>query len=154
MFNYEAINYKNISYTMLTCAVCTYTLFKCLTKVQRLFSVIAFCALSSMATHTIAQESEAGAASNPSQTLRDPTTPLGHRAVVQGVSSAEYNLNSVLISPRRKQAVINGVMLREGQAIPGSGGVVVKHISPQTVVLQQGAKTWSLRLAPSVVIRH
>lgn len=93
-------------------------------------------------------------AAAPGETLRDPTKPLGHRVAPQGQHNSAYNLNSVLISAQRKQAVINGVTLREGQVIPDSGGVIVKRISPQTVVVQQGAKTWALRLAPSVVIRH
>lgn len=87
--------------------------------------------------------------------FRDPTTPLGYTAGVAGsVANSHYRLNSVLISAQRKHAVINGVTLREGQVIPGSAGVVVKRISPQTVVLQQDVKTWALRLSPSVVIRH
>lgn len=87
--------------------------------------------------------------------FRDPTTPLGYTAGVAGsLANSHYRLNSVLLSAQRKHAVINGVTLREGQVIPGSAGVVVKRISPQTVVLQQDVKTWALRLSPSVVIRH
>jgi MSHA biogenesis protein MshK len=88
--------------------------------------------------------------------LRDPTAPLGHAAAASGKAAthSDYTLDSVLISAQRKHAVINGITLREGQIIPGSAGIVVKRISAQTVVLQQDAKTWALRLAPSVVIRH
>ncbi len=86
--------------------------------------------------------------------VRDPTQPLGYTAARGVVANTSYTLNSVLISAQRKHAVINGITLREGQTIPGSGGVLVNRISPQTVVLQQGTKTWALRLSPSVVKRH
>lgn len=91
---------------------------------------------------------------NASDMVRDPTTPLGY-AVSPGIAATtNYTLSSVLISAQRKHAVINGATLREGQVVPGSDGVIVKRISPQTVVLQQHTKTWALRLSPSVVIRH
>lgn len=86
--------------------------------------------------------------------VRDPTQPLGYTTARAVVANTNYTLNSVLISAQRKHAVINGITLREGQTIPGSGGVLVNRISPQTVVLQQGTKTWALRLSPSVVKRH
>lgn len=93
-------------------------------------------------------------AANASDMVRDPTTPLGY-AVAPGIATTtNYTLSSVLISAQRKHAVINGATLREGQVVPGSDGVIVKRISPQTVVLQQHTKTWALRLSPSVVIRH
>ncbi len=93
-------------------------------------------------------------AANASDMVRDPTTPLGY-AVAPGIAATtNYTLSSVLISAQRKHAVINGATLREGQVVPGSDGVIVKRISPQTVVLQQHTKTWALRLSPSVVIRH
>lgn len=89
-----------------------------------------------------------------SEMLRDPTKPLGYAIAPGAAASTPYTLSSVLISAQRKHAVINGATLREGQVIPGSEGVIVKRISPQTVVLQQHTKTWALRLSPSVVIRH
>lgn len=93
-------------------------------------------------------------AANTNDMVRDPTTPLGY-AVAPGIAATtNYTLSSVLISAQRKHAVINGATLREGQVVPGSDGVIVKRISPQTVVLQQHTKTWALRLSPSVVIRH
>lgn len=115
-----------------------------------IFSAGFFIAPSSFA-QTPAADTTAASASNP---VRDPTKPLGY-AVSPGVAaSTGYKLSSVLISPQRKHAVINGLTLREGQVIPDSDGVIVKRISPQTVVLQQNTKTWALRLSPSVVIRH
>lgn len=87
--------------------------------------------------------------------VRDPTTPLGHSAGNSNVNGAQqFLLNSVLISPQRKLAIINGSTLREGQVIPGSANVKVKRISSQAVVLQQADRTWVVRLSPSIMKRH
>lgn len=87
--------------------------------------------------------------------LRDPTAPLGYAPITASAAvQNSFNLSSVLISAQRKQAIINGATLREGQTIPASGGVVVKRIAPQAVVLQQGERAWTLQLSPSVVQRH
>ncbi len=118
------------------------------------FAQLAFGALLLLAVGVCAQGEDTRTLNGTNEPLRDPTQPLGYKTVVQAASSSRYTLNSVLISAQRKHAVINGVTLREGQVIPESGGVIVKRISPQTVVLQQGEKTWAIRLAPSVVIRH
>lgn len=87
--------------------------------------------------------------------VRDPTTPLGHIAssATKG-DGAQFALNSILISPQRKLAIINGSTLREGQTVPGSGNVKVQSISAQAVVLQQAGQTWVLRLSPSIMKRH
>lgn len=90
----------------------------------------------------------------PGDAVRDPTTPLGH--VVSSAVNAEavvLELNSVLISSRRKIAIINGDTLREGQQLPGSN-ITIQHILPQKVLLKQGDKIWALTLSPDVVKRH
>lgn len=85
--------------------------------------------------------------------VRDPTTPLEYRADRGGgASETEWVLDSVLISTKRKLAIINGETLREGQTLPGSNNIIIQRILPQTVVLQQGEKTWVLKMSPSV--RH
>lgn len=87
--------------------------------------------------------------------VRDPTTPLGHVAANVSASGApQFALNSILISPQRKLAIINGNTLREGQIVPGTGNVKVQRISAQVVVLQQADQTWVLRLSPSIMKRH
>ncbi len=87
--------------------------------------------------------------------VRDPTTPLGHVALSATDSDAQkFSLNSILISPQRKLAIINGATLREGQLVPGSGDVKVQRISAQAVVLQRADQTWVLRLSPSFTKRH
>lgn len=87
--------------------------------------------------------------------VRDPTTPLGHMATRSNVADAQtFSLNSILISPQRKLAIINGATLREGQIVPGSDNVKVQRISAQAVVLQQAEQTWVLRLSPTIMKRH
>jgi MSHA biogenesis protein MshK len=89
------------------------------------------------------------------QDVRDPTMPLGHVAASATNNGAQqFTLNSILIGPQRKLAIINGSTLREGQAIPGSANVKVQRISAQAVVLQQADQTWVLRLSPSIMKRH
>lgn len=89
------------------------------------------------------------------EVVRDPTTPLGAvQSKVPTQADKSYVLDSVLISAQRKIAIINGHSLREGQLIPGSGGVKLQRVLPQKVVLQQGANTWILSLSPSVINRH
>lgn len=87
--------------------------------------------------------------------VRDPTTPLGRtETFIATGDSHNYQLDSVLISAQRKLAIINGNSVREGQQIPGSGGIKVLRILPQKVVLHQGTKTWTLELSPAVVHRR
>lgn len=87
--------------------------------------------------------------------VRDPTTPLGHVAMsATGSDEQKFSLNSILISPQRKLAIINGATLREGQLVPGSGDVKVQRISAQSIVLQRADQTWVLRLSPSITKRH
>lgn len=87
--------------------------------------------------------------------VRDPTTPLGHRASVNLVTgNGALELHSVLISARRRLAIINGITVREGEEIPGSNGITVRHILPQKVVVQQDEKIWALNLSPGIVKKH
>ena len=98
----------------------------------------------------------AGAWANDSNAaaVRDPTAPLGYSATGTAVSGTQLALNSILISPQRKLAIINGNTLREGQIVPGSADVKVQRILAQAVVLQQADQTWVLRLSPSILKRH
>lgn len=90
-----------------------------------------------------------------SDEFRDPTTPLGFSGPASGDGKRqELVLDSVLYSAQRKLAIINGNSVREGQQIPASGGVKVQRILPQKVLLQQGDKTWSISLSPTVVNRR
>ncbi len=86
--------------------------------------------------------------------VRDPTTPLGYANTGVQTGGEQFALNSILISPQRKLATINGKALREGEVVPGSADVKVQRILNQAVVLQQADKTWVLRLSPSILKRH
>lgn len=87
--------------------------------------------------------------------VRDPTTPLGHAADFSVArKEPEWMLDSVLIGANRKLAIINGQTFREGQLLPGTGEIKVQRILPQTVVLQQGGKTWVLNMSPSILKKH
>lgn len=113
-----------------------------------MYKVIAsFLALLSLTPGVLANETNVS-------DIRDPTTPLGHVSARETNGVTQFTLNSILISPKRKLAIINGSTLREGQTVPGSENVKVQKISTQAVVLQQADQTWVLRLSPSVVKRH
>jgi MSHA biogenesis protein MshK len=85
------------------------------------------------------------------ESLRDPTQPLGYRTTRN--NPLTLNLNSILISEERKLAVINGEQLRENETIPGAGGTVLRRIEAGSVVVQQGDKSWRLRLSTQSIRR-
>lgn len=109
--------------------------------------IIVFSFFLLVSTYTFAQEVG-------SSDVRDPTAPLNYVSTKVANGQVGFTLNSILVSPQRKVAIINGSALREGQIVPGSNDVKVQKISSQAVVLQQTNKTWVLTLAPSVVKRH
>jgi MSHA biogenesis protein MshK len=85
--------------------------------------------------------------------LRDPTRPadmLGRgQAVV--VSAPGPVLQSVLISPQRRIAIISGKTLKVGDQF---GDSHVVSISDTEVVLQNGKAQQTLKLFPDVQKRH
>lgn len=78
------------------------------------------------------------------ESLRDPTRPLAFRAQNP---STPLTLNSILIGEGRRLAVINGTQLAEGAVIPETGGIMLKRIQAQSVLLEQGDKRWRLSLS-------
>lgn len=86
--------------------------------------------------------------------VRDPTTPLGPAISSSAEGATAWVLNSVLAGAKRKLAVINGKTLREGETIPESNAIKVQRILPQSVILQQGEKTWVLNISPGVIKRN
>lgn len=82
--------------------------------------------------------------------LQDPTKPLRYKSKTL---TANYNLQSILMSSERKRAVINGQQLQENQLIYNSGGVKVIKIEPYRVLLQQGEKRWALTLRESALVK-
>jgi MSHA biogenesis protein MshK len=83
------------------------------------------------------------------QPLADPTRPPTHGAVqaLQG-DAPRTRLQSVLISPGRSVAIIDGRAVRPGERI---GDATVLSIEPAEVTLQRGAATERLTLLPSMV---
>lgn len=77
------------------------------------------------------------------EALRDPTRPLEFQA--QRAPSA-LTLNAILIGEGRRLAVINGNQLAEDAVIPGSGGVRLRRIQSQSVLLEQRDRRWRLAL--------
>ncbi len=83
------------------------------------------------------------------QALPDPTKPA--IGVIQPLGGADNpggpHLQSILISPKRKLAVINGQTLHVGDTF---GNAVVVKISAQEVVLKSGGELQVLKLFPDV----
>jgi len=84
--------------------------------------------------------------------LQDPTKPLRYSAAKKA-AEMKLVLNSVLISPHRKIAVINGQGLAEQDTIKGSGGVILERILPHEVVLEKAGKRWRIRLQHDLLVQ-
>ena len=76
--------------------------------------------------------------------LRDPTRP----ASAAGDSpQARWVLQTTVVSAVRRQAMINGEWLTEGDRIRGA---TVQHIESNAVTLRHDGKQIQLRMAPAV----
>lgn len=84
--------------------------------------------------------------------LADPTRPAALGALEQGAPAAASappsRLQSVLISPGRRVAVIDGRMVSLGDRVGDSKLIAV---APTEVVLERGARRETLKLLPSGV---
>lgn len=84
------------------------------------------------------------------QTLSDPTRPPPG-AYASGAPAAEQPgapvLQSVMITPHQKAAIISGVMVRQGEKF---GSAQVVRISETEVVLQEGKESQVLKLYPGI----
>lgn len=81
--------------------------------------------------------------------LADPTRPATEPALVAApVATAGPVLQSVLISPTRRRAVINGRTYKIGDKVDGA---VVADIQSYEVTLRQGQRETRLRLFPRLV---
>jgi MSHA biogenesis protein MshK len=93
--------------------------------------------------------SSAGQAAH-AQSLLDPTRPPQSGAASESASgagpAATTRLQSVLLSPGRKLAVIDGQTVPLGGRV---GDATVVEISPDHVVLRQGAEMRTLKLHPA-----
>ena len=82
------------------------------------------------------------------QALRDPTRPPD--AVVKPVAAADAEgevLQSILVSPRRREAMISGRVVKQGDMV---GDAQVIAIRDSEVVLRDGNTQRVLRLYPQV----
>lgn len=82
----------------------------------------------------------------PVAALRDPTRPPADQALSRTAENhpvQHWHLSSILISPQRRIAVINGHSLQVGQSLDG---VRVLSIEVDQVVLRHGDRTHILRL--------
>ncbi len=89
------------------------------------------------------------------QGLTDPTRPPADLAVkapvIEGAASPVPRLQSVIISPTRKAAMINGVVVELGGKY---GDAVLAKVSEDEVVLRSSTSQEVLRLYPSVEKTH
>jgi hypothetical protein len=94
-----------------------------------------------------------GIATAQSQTMRDPTRPPGVSAVrtVPGAAPGGLVLQSILISPERKAAVISGKVVGPGESVDG---YMLVAIAENEAVLRNGDKIRRLRLYPSVDMKR
>lgn len=81
-----------------------------------------------------------------SESLRDPTQPLGHSGGAVIATQKPLRLQSVLVSGSRKLAYINGQQVREQDLLKSSNGIKVIRIDSEGVTLQQGERRWRLTL--------
>lgn len=82
-------------------------------------------------------------------TLSDPTrpTPLTITPAAGGLQTG-WVLNSTLVAPDRRVAVINGRHVTEGESI---GNAKVLEIRKQTVLIQARGKRITLHLLPDIM---
>ena len=97
--------------------------------------------------------SPAGQAAH-AQALADPMRPPQAAAVAAGgvaqSAAPSSRLQSILISPGRKLAVIDGTTVPLGGSVDGATLVAIRETE---VVLQKGAERETLKLNPGVQIR-
>lgn len=77
-------------------------------------------------------------------TLSDPTAPPARPSRGSGGhATVHWQLQSTLVGPDRRVAVINDTVLREGESIDGAQLVAIEY---STVLLDVGGRTLRLRL--------
>ena len=74
--------------------------------------------------------------------LVDPTRPLGD-LTTSHIAPSEFVLTSVMITGKKRVAVINGEQMLEGQEI---GGAEVVSIQPGKVILLRGDRSEELKV--------
>jgi MSHA biogenesis protein MshK len=82
--------------------------------------------------------------------LRDPTRPpsVGVKGAAQNPEASGWRLQSVLISPERRYAIINGEVVAVGGAVSGAQLLAV---APEQVTLRTNTGVRVVQLYPDVV---
>ncbi len=107
--------------------------------------IAAMCALTALLAGSSA--SQAALAQTLGDPMRPPATPGPSPAQAAGEVPAAGRLQSVLISPRRRVAVIDGRAVRLGERV---GDATLIAISESQVVLQRAEARETLKLNPVV----
>lgn len=85
--------------------------------------------------------------------LSDPTRPPDYRAAAAGIADAvaapQWVLKSILISPGRRSAVLNGRAIKKGEQLDNQ--VTVLDILPGSVLLKGAEGEFSVNLLPTTV---
>lgn len=79
------------------------------------------------------------------RTLPDPTRPLGFTSSPTAVKN--FNLQAIFFGDGRKEAIINGQSLTEGEFL---GNYRIKRITAREVHYQLNGKTYIKSLRPSI----
>lgn len=87
-------------------------------------------------------------ANEPDRALRDPTRPLNYRAAVEKQDT--LTLQAIFTGKDRKEAIINGLAVSEGETI---GNARVVDIGEKQVRYIMDGKSHILRLRPSITTR-
>jgi MSHA biogenesis protein MshK len=89
--------------------------------------------------------------------IRDPTRPIAFLDVSKIESKfggANIVLHSIVSGQGRKQAVINGYRLNEGDLLPNSDGIRLNKIFSDAVQLKKNDRIWTVSMIPSVIKKN
>ncbi len=78
-------------------------------------------------------------------TLVDPTLPLGYNA--KGKQQSSLKLQAIFLGDNRKEAIVNGVSVKEGDRLQGKRIVKIKN---DAIVIEKNGGFRTLVLRPSI----
>ena len=87
----------------------------------------------------------------PGSALIDPTRPASHgqaAAAHAGESRRGWTLDSTLVAPDRRVAVINGKRVSEGESVDGARVIEIRKLD---VLIQADGRRMTLQLLPDIV---
>ncbi len=82
---------------------------------------------------------------NRSSRLKDPTQPLGYNASVKRKPSLK--LQAIFLGANRKEAIVNGQSVKEGDTVLGKRIVKIKQ---KEIVVENSSGRFTLVLRPSI----